>query len=151
MLYMGSRLFTYYFRRRRFLKIYIIYVILTPLALDLWRIPRNLDSNGPIISEKMIENGDKTPANQGACLYYKPTDEPEGSGVLKQINNKYHCLKTVICLFFHWSLYNNQFFPSTVCVNCWNKGRQLCICYIGELTWVVNSYEIYDTSLWRVS
>ena len=47
------------------MKIYIIYVILTPLAPDLWRIPRNLDSNGPIISEKMIENGDKTPATQG--------------------------------------------------------------------------------------
>ena len=66
MLYMGSRLFTYYFRRRRFLKIYIMYVILTPLASDLWRIPRNLDSGGPIISEKITENGDKTLATQGS-------------------------------------------------------------------------------------
>ena len=40
--------------------------LLTPLAPDLWRIPKNLDSNGPIISEKMIENGDKTPATQGS-------------------------------------------------------------------------------------
>ena len=53
-------------KKKIFEDLYHIYVILTPLAPDLWRILRNLDSNVPIISEKMIENGDKTPATQGS-------------------------------------------------------------------------------------
>ena len=49
--------------------------------------------------------------HKGACLYYKPTYEPEGSGELKQINNKYHCLKTAICLFFPLESLQQPIFP----------------------------------------
>ena len=49
----------------------------------------NLASIGQALLEKIFENGGQTDANgrrtdDGACLYYKRTNEPKGSGELKK-------------------------------------------------------------------
>ena len=48
----------------------------------------NLALIGPAVLEKIFENGGRTPmdngrTDDGACLYYKLTNEPKGSGELK--------------------------------------------------------------------
>ena len=37
----------------------------------------------PVVLEKIFENGGRT--DDGACLYYKLTNEPKGSGELKML------------------------------------------------------------------
>ena len=52
-------------------------------CISSWSLLSFLLSIGPALLEKKIfENGGRTDGN-GACLYYKLTNEPKGSGELK--------------------------------------------------------------------